>query len=156
MGSRISTVLPILAMSECRFPRLPHDDYVEDATESQRSDTMRFLCLVYFEPNTLAKLSPSEKAALDRNSLAYNEELRKKNQYIAAEALEPVGKACTVRVRRGKMSITDGPFAETKEVVAGFILVEAVGMDEALEIASGIPLAKLGSVEVRPVMRIGG
>jgi hypothetical protein len=117
---------------------------------------MRFLCLVYFEPNTLANLSPSEKAALDRNSLAYNQELRKKNQYIAAEALEPVGKARTVRVRRGNRSITDGPFAETKEVVAGFILVEAAGMDEALEIAAGIPLAKLGSVEVRPVMRIGG
>ena len=117
---------------------------------------MRFLCLVYFEPRSLAVLSPSEKAALDRNSLAYNDELRKKNQYIAAEALEPVGRARTVRVRRGKKSITDGPFTETKEVVAGFILVEAAGMDEAIEIAAGIPLAKLGSVEVRPVLRIGG
>jgi hypothetical protein len=117
---------------------------------------MRFLCLVYFEPDTLANLSLSEKAALDRNSLTYNDELRKKNQYIAAEALEPVGSARTVRVRSGKRSITDGPFTETKEVVAGFILIEAAGMDQALEIAAGIPLAKLGSVEVRPVMRIGG
>jgi hypothetical protein len=88
--------------------------------------------------------------------LAYDDELRKKNQYIAAEALEPVGRARTVRIRRGKRSITDGPFDETKEVVAGFILIEAAGMDEALEIAAGIPLAKLGSIEVRPVMRIGG
>jgi hypothetical protein len=117
---------------------------------------MRFLCLVYFEPETLATLSPNEKVALDRNSLAYNDELRKKNQYLAAEALEPVSRARTVRVRRGKTSVTDGPFAETKEVVAGFILIEAAGMDEALEIAAGIPLAKLGSVEVRSVMRIGG
>lgn len=117
---------------------------------------MRFLCLVYFEPDTLATLSPSEKKALDRNSLAYNDELRKTNRYIAAEALEPVAGARTVRIRHGKRSITDGPFAETKEVVAGFILIEAAGMDEALEIAAGIPLAKLGSVEVRPVMRIGG
>ena len=117
---------------------------------------MRFLCLVYLEPDTLATLSPSDKVALDRSSLGYNDELRKKNQYLAAEALEPVGRARTVRVRRGKRSVTDGPFAETKEVVAGFILVEAAGMDEALEIAAGIPLAKLGRVEVRPVLRIGG
>jgi hypothetical protein len=117
---------------------------------------MRFLCLVYFEPNTLDTLSPDEKGALNRNSLAYNDELRKKNQYVAAEALEPVSSARTVRVRQGRRSVTDGPFAETKEVVAGFIVVEVPGMNEALEIASGIPLAKLGSVEVRPVMWIGG
>ena len=117
---------------------------------------MRFLCLVYFEPETLTALSPSEKTALDRNSLAYNDELRGRSRYIAAEALEPVGRARTVRVRRGKMSVTDGPFAETKEVVGGFVLVEAAGMDEALEIAAGIPLAKLGSIEVRPILRIGG
>lgn len=117
---------------------------------------MRFLCLVYFEPETLAALSPDEKATLERDSLAYNDELRGKSQYIAAEALEPVGRARTVRVRRGKMAVTDGPFTETKEVVGGFILIEAAGMDEALEIGAGIPLAKLGSIEVRPIMRIGG
>jgi hypothetical protein len=71
--------------------------------------------------DTLANLSPSEKAALDRNSLAYDDELRKKNQYIAAEALQPVGRAAR--------SESDGPFAETKEVVAGFIRIEAAGMD---------------------------
>jgi hypothetical protein len=117
---------------------------------------MRFLCLVYFEPKTLTALSSDEKLALDRNSLAYNDVLRETKQYIAAEALQPVSSARTVRVRRGKTSVTDGPFAETKEQVGGFIVVEADGMDEALEIAAGIPLAKLGSVEVRPVMRIGG
>ena len=117
---------------------------------------MRFLCLVYFKPEKLTHLSSSEKATLDRDSLAYNEELRKRNQYIAAEALGPVGNARTVRVRRGKASVSDGPFAETKEVVGGFILVEAAGMDEALGIAAGIPLAKLGSIEVRPIMKING
>ena len=117
---------------------------------------MRFLCLVYFEPKTLTALSSDEKLALDRNSLAYNDVLREKQQYIAAEALRPVSSARTVRVRRGKTSVTDGPFAETKEQVGGFIVVEADGMDEALEIAAGIPLAKLGSIEVRPVMCIGG
>jgi len=117
---------------------------------------MRFLCLVYFEPETLIALSPGEKATLNRDSLAYNDELSGKNHYIAAEALEPVQSARTVRVRGGKTAVTDGPFAETKEVVGGFILIEAAGMDEALKIAAGIPLAKLGSIEVRPIMRIGG
>jgi hypothetical protein len=115
---------------------------------------MRFLCLVYFEPETLAALSPGEKTALDRNSLAYNDELSRNSHFLAAEALEPVRSARTVRVRRGKTSVTDGPFAETKEHVGGFILIEAAGMNEALEIAAGIPLAKLGSIEVRPIMRI--
>ena len=115
---------------------------------------MRFLCLVYFKPETLAGLSPSEKATLNRDSMAYNDELRQRNHYIAAEALEPVRNARTIRVRRGKASVTDGPFAETKEVVGGFILIDAAGMDEALEIGAGIPLARLGSIEVRPVMQM--
>jgi hypothetical protein len=117
---------------------------------------MRYLCLVYFEPETLTALSPGEKVTLDRDSLAYNAELRLKKHYIAAEALAPVGDARTVRVRRGRASVTDGPFSETKEVVGGFILVEAADMDGALRIAEGIPLAKLGSIEVRPIMKIQG
>jgi hypothetical protein len=115
---------------------------------------MRFLCLVSFEPQTLAALSPTEKAALDRNSLAYNDESSRNNHYIAAEALEPVRSARTVRVRHGKTSVTDGPFAEAKEHVGGFILVEAADLNQALEIAAGIPLAKLGSIEVRPIVKI--
>jgi hypothetical protein len=115
---------------------------------------MRYLCLVCFEAQTLAALSPGEKATLDRASMAYDERLLKNNHYLAAEALQPVGNARTIRVRRGKASITDGPFAETKEVVGGFILIEAAGMDEALEIAAGIPLATLGSIEVRPVLEM--
>jgi hypothetical protein len=115
---------------------------------------MKFLCLVYFEPETLVALSPSEKATLNRDSLAYNDELTQSNHYISAEALQPVQTARTVRVRKGKTSVTDGPYAETKEQVGGFILIEADGMDEALEVAAGIPLAKLGSIEVRPAMKI--
>jgi len=115
---------------------------------------MKFLCLVSFEPQTLAALSPAEKTTLDRNSLAYNDELTRNHHYITAEALQPVGSARTVRVRHGKASITDGPFAETKEHVGGFILIEAADMNQALEIAAGIPLAKLGSIEVRPIMKI--
>ena len=114
---------------------------------------MRFLCMVYFEPETFAALSPSEKATVDRDSMAYDKELGKSGHYVVAEALEPVRTARTVRVRQGKASTTDGPFAETKEHLGGFILIEAADMNEALEIAAGIPLAKLGSIEVRPIMR---
>jgi hypothetical protein len=115
---------------------------------------MRFLCLVYFEPETLAALSPSEKATLGRDSMAYDDELRRRGHYIVANALEPVRSARTIRVRRSKASATDGPFAETKEHLGGFILIEAADMNQALEIAEGIPLAKLGSIEVRPIMQI--
>jgi hypothetical protein len=117
---------------------------------------MRFLCLVYFEPESLGGLSAGEKATLDRDSLAYDEELRRRGRYIAAEALEPVTRARTIRLRRGRRAVTDGPFAETKEHLGGFILIDAADMSEALELAAAIPLAKLGTIEVRPVMTVSG
>jgi hypothetical protein len=115
---------------------------------------MKFLCAVYFEPGTLAALSPSEKAKLDHDSMAYDDELRRSGHYIVSNALDPVSRARTVRVRRGKTMAIDGPFAETKEHLGGFILINAANIDEAVEIAAKIPLAKLGSIEVRPVMTI--
>ncbi|HYA34214.1 MAG TPA: YciI family protein [Candidatus Binataceae bacterium] len=115
---------------------------------------MRFSCLVYFEPQTLAALSPQEKAVLDRDSIAYDEELRRRGKYIVSDALQPVGAARCIRVRRGKASATDGPFAETKEHLGGFILIEAADIDEACEIAKGIPMAAYGTIEVRPVIKI--
>lgn len=117
---------------------------------------MKFLCLVYFEEGALAALSPSEKATLDHDSMAYDVELGRLGHYIVANALEPVRTARTVRVRRGKVNTTDGPFAETKEHLGGFILIDAADMNEAVEIAAKIPLAKLGSIEVRPIMSLGG
>ena len=102
----------------------------------------------------MAALSPSEKATLDHDSMAYDQDLSRRGHYIIAEALRPVSTAKTVRVRRGKASSTDGPFAETKEHLGGFILIDAADMNEALEIAAGIPLAKFGSIEVRPVMQM--
>jgi len=113
---------------------------------------MKFLCLVYFEPETLAALSPSEKATLNCNSLAYNEELTQSNLYISAEALQPVQTARTVRGRQGKASITDGPFAETKEQLGGYYLIEAKDQKEAEAIAERIPSARWGSIEVRPII----
>jgi hypothetical protein len=116
---------------------------------------MRFVCLVYCEPGAMAELSPSELKTLDRDSIAYDEELRRRGNYIVSDALEPASTARTVRVRRGKAATLDGPFAETKEQLGGFILVDATNMDEAVELAKEIPMARLGTIEVRPVMAIG-
>ena len=115
---------------------------------------MRYLCLVYFEPEALSALSRDEKTKLDQDSLAYDEELNRTGNYIVAEALDRTATARTVRVRRGKVSSTDGPFAETKEVLGGFILIEATNMDQAVNLAAGIPLAKIGSIEVRPILKL--
>jgi hypothetical protein len=116
---------------------------------------MKFMCLVYFEPDAMAALSPAEKSLLDRDSIAYDKELERRGNYIVSNALQSVSTARTIRVRRGKSSAVDGPFAETKEHLGGFIYVDAADMNQAVEIASGIPMAKYGSIEVRPVMKIG-
>jgi hypothetical protein len=116
---------------------------------------MKYLCAVYLEPGTLQRLSAEERAELDRDSLAYDEELVKKGHFIAAAALQQVKTAKTVRSRGGRIAMTDGPFAETREVLGGFIFIEARDMDEALRIAAGIPMAKHGSIEVRPELNIG-
>jgi len=115
---------------------------------------MRYLCAVYLEPTTMEKLSPAEGATLDRDSIAYDDELRRSGHYIVSDALKRATTAKTLRVRNGKLSITDGPFAETKEQLGGFILVEARNMDEAVQLASKIPMAKHGTIEVRPVMEL--
>jgi hypothetical protein len=117
---------------------------------------MKYLCLVYFEGSKLGAMSPSEKAALDRDSLAYDKRLQKDGHYIAAEALQSSQNARTVRVRQGKISIVDGPFAETKEQLGGFFLINARNTDQAVKLAAGIPLAKLGRIEVRPIYHIPG
>jgi hypothetical protein len=111
---------------------------------------VKYLCAVYLEPGTLQRLSAAERADLDRDSLAYDEELVKKGHFVAAAALQAVKTAKTVRNREGKLSIIDGPFAETKEALCGFIFIEARDMEEALQIAGKIPMAKYGSIEVRP------
>jgi hypothetical protein len=116
---------------------------------------MKYLCVVYAEPATLTALSPSERETLNRDSLAYDVELQRRGKFIVANALQPVSTARTVRVRRGKPVVTDGPFAETKEHLGGFILIDAANMDEAVELAKGIPMAKRGTIEVRPIMDIG-
>jgi hypothetical protein len=115
---------------------------------------MKYLCAVYFEPDALEGLSASERADLRRVSVRYNEELSKRGNFIAASALQPAQTARTVRSRGGKVAVTDGPFAETKEVLGGFIFIEALNMEEALRIAGNIPMAEFGSIEVRPELEI--
>jgi len=115
---------------------------------------MKYLCLVYIEQGGLGGLSEEERAELDRASQAYDAELERKGHFIAASALQPVSVARTIRVRGGKTMATDGPFAETKEVLVGFIFVEARDMDEAESIAGRIPMARYGSIEVRPELDV--
>lgn len=109
---------------------------------------MKYLCLVYSDESTLHTLPDSPE---DPECQTYADAVAASGKMVAAEALEPVATATTVRVRAGKVSVTDGPFAETKEQLAGFYLVDAGNLDEALKVAAGIPAARVGSVEVRPV-----
>lgn len=115
---------------------------------------MQYLCLVYLEQSVMDALSPAEGQALGRDSLAYDDELRRRGHYIHSNALQPTVSATTLRVRNSKVSTTDGPFAETKEHLGGYILIEADDLNAALRIAAGIPCARYGSIEVRPVMKI--
>ena len=112
---------------------------------------MKYLCLAYEEEKKLNALSKSEWSALRGETLACVEELRKNGCLIAAEPLQSVRTAKTVRVRDGKVSQTDGPFAETKETLGGFFLINARNLIEALEVAAKWPSARLGSIEVRPI-----
>jgi hypothetical protein len=115
---------------------------------------MLYVCLVYLEEGKLGELSQSEADALTNASLAYNEELRESGHFIVAQALQSVQTAMTVRVRNHKLSTTEGPFAETREQLGGFILIEARDLNEAIQVASRIPMAKVGTIEVRPILAL--
>jgi hypothetical protein len=108
---------------------------------------MKYLCLVYSEEERLRTMTDDE-------CMEYDAAIRKSGSCLASEALQPVHTATSVRVRTGKVSITDGPFAETKEQLAGFYLIEADNLDKAIEIASKIPPARVGTIEVRPVREL--
>ena len=109
---------------------------------------MKYLCLVYSEENRLHSLPDSPE---DAECQAYVDVVASSGRMLAAEALQPVAHARTLRVRGGHADVSDGPFSETKEQLAGFYLIEADDMDQALAVAAGIPAARVGSVEVRPV-----
>ena len=108
---------------------------------------MKYLCLVYLDEKRLDELP-------DEDCVAYDTEIRKSGYCLASEALQSVQTATTVRMRNAKLSITDGPFAETKEQLAGFYMIEARDLNEAIQVASKIPPARVGCVEVRPIRPI--
>ncbi|MBN8951096.1 MULTISPECIES: YciI family protein [unclassified Rhizobium] len=116
---------------------------------------MKYLCQVWFDGAMLAARTEEEKHRLGLDSLSYDRDLVASGHMIHAQALQPPSSAVTVRVRDGETSVTDGPFIETKEYLGGFILIEAKDLNDAIRVAAGIPLAKLGAIEVRPIHFFG-
>ena len=114
---------------------------------------MKYLCLVYIDENNRDALPKDELNACIDESLDYDEVLRKSGHYIASDALQSAQTATTIRIQNGKPFTTDGPFAETKEQLGGFYLIEARDLNDAIHVASKIPPARLGRIEVRPIMQ---
>jgi hypothetical protein len=115
---------------------------------------MKFLCLIYLDEEKMNALPPAEMSSLNARHLALNDDLRQSGHFVEAEALEPAATTARLRVRSGKTSVLDGPFAETKELVAGFYLIEARDRAEAIGIASRFPSAPLGTIEVHPTRQL--
>jgi hypothetical protein len=115
---------------------------------------MKYLCLIHLDEEQLAAMPAAELSALNAAHLDFNDDLRKTGHFIVAEALEPAAATATIRVRQGQTTVTDGPFAETKEMVAGFYLIEARDLAEAVEMAVRIPSAPLATIEVRPARQL--
>lgn len=116
---------------------------------------MKYLCLIYDEEKKLEALSKAEVDALMSEYFAFTNAIRGSGHYLGGNDLQPTRNATTIRVRNGQTSMTDGPFAETKEQLGGYYLIEARDLNEAIQIASRIPSAKLGSIEVRPIREHG-
>ncbi len=116
---------------------------------------MQYLLLIYDDETVWANMTKEQGAQLHTEYMAFTQDILESGKMKAGDALQPTRTATTVRVRGGKTTTTDGPFAETKEQLGGYYLVEAENLDEAIAIAARIPSAKLGSIEVRPVMKMG-
>ena len=115
---------------------------------------MRYLCLVYLEEEKLDALPKAELDDLVTQSIAYDEELAASGHLVSADALESAAASTTLRVRGGRVSVTDGPFVETKEQLGGFVLIDARDLNEALQLAGKIPPARYGSIVVRPIRHL--
>ena len=115
---------------------------------------MRYLCLIYLNESELAAMPSGEASDLNARHLDFNDGLRATGNFIAAEALAPAQETKKLSTRAGKVHVTDGPFTEAKEVVAGFYLIEADTLQQATEIASRIPSASFGTIEVRPCRQL--
>ncbi len=115
---------------------------------------MKYLCLIYCDEHITRSMSQREWDAVNTECVHYSDGLRESGHYLGVGALQSVDTATTVRVRGGRLTTTDGPFAETKEQLAGFYLLEARDLDEAVALAQKIPPARFGSIEVRPVRQL--
>jgi hypothetical protein len=113
---------------------------------------MRYLCLIYSDESQWETMPRAEYNAVMAEYLAFTGHIRGQGRYLAGEGLQPTHTATTVRVRKGKISTTDGPFAETKEQLGGFYLIDAKDLKAAIRSASQIPSARYGAIEVRPVV----
>ncbi len=112
---------------------------------------MRYLCLIYDDESALGRMTKEQGNAMMGDYMAFTEGIKKSGHYIGGNALQRTQTASTVRVRQGKISTTDGPFAETKEQLGGYYLIEAKDLNDAIAVAARIPGSKTGSVEVRPI-----
>ncbi len=112
---------------------------------------MKYLCLIYSDETLWPKLPKAETDAMMSEYMSFSADIQKSGHFVAANRLQPTPAATTIRIRNGKLSTTDGPFAETKEQLGGYYLVEARDLNEAIQIAARIPGARIGSIEVRPI-----
>jgi hypothetical protein len=115
---------------------------------------MKYMLLIYSDEKTWAAMSDAERQAMMGEYLKFSADIKASGHWQAGAPLQPVSTATSVRVRDGKRTVTDGPFAETREQLGGYYLVEAKDLDEAIGLAARIPGARVGSIEVRPVMPI--
>ena len=114
---------------------------------------MQYLLLIYDDEHIWRDMPKADADKYFLEYKQYTDDIKKSGHFIAGDALQPVESATTVRVRNGKTQTTDGPFAETKEQLGGYYLVEAKDLDEARKLAERIPSARIGSIEIRPIMR---
>jgi hypothetical protein len=114
---------------------------------------MKYLCLIYENEALWATMTKEEGDKTMGEYFAFTNDTKTSGHYVAGGALQPVASASTVRIRKGKLTTTDGPFAETKEQLGGFYLIEAKDLNDAIQVASRIPAARTGSIEVRPIMK---
>ena len=112
---------------------------------------MKYLCLIYQDESLAQKLPKAEFEKLHGEYAAFADEIKKSGRLIGNHGLQPTRTATTVRVRNGEVMTTDGPFAETKEQLGGYFLIEAKDLNEAIQVAAKIPSARFGSIEIRPV-----
>jgi hypothetical protein len=133
----------------CRFPKPP---FVVRTNPTREEAFVQYMLLIYDDPQTWAEIGEDERNAVLGEYFAYTEELRKAGAFVAGEALQPTETAKSVRVRDGEEAVTDGPFAETKEVFGGFYLIDVDSEEDALRWAAKVPSSRFGTIEVRPTV----